>query len=164
MQYPWQWPPIDEQILRELWPQGYTAQAISEKLGGRYTRSAVGGKAKRLGLPSRQKIAVPNGNQPKKRSPKKKQTPAPKSDTVAAMLATEMGLEEVPATAVTLHNVARDQCRWPFGHPRSEHFRLCGAPRDENSRFWYCSKHMHLATHQNGRARRPKGKRWDGPT
>lgn len=168
--YPNQWVPADEEILRELWQQGYSGQAISEKFGGRYSRSAVGGKANRMGLPSRQKIAVPNGNQPKRKH-RKKQTTATTSTTMAAMeaaeqiarAATEMSLEEVPVTAVTLYDVEHDQCRWPFGHPRSEQFRVCGAPRDERSRFWYCTKHAHLATHQGPRHVRPRRKHWDGP-
>ena len=168
-QYPWQWSATDEKMLRELWPLGYSNQAISEKFSGRFTRSAIGGKARRLGLPSHQKVAAPtNGEKPKCRHRKKSTTEA-KNGKVAAMematqiaVATEMSLEEVPATAVTLYDVAHDQCRWPFGHPRSSDFRVCGAPRDPRSHFWYCSKHAHLAVHQGPRHVRPRKKHWDG--
>jgi GcrA cell cycle regulator len=155
------WSNEDVILLTELWLRGdLTAKQIAEgPFGGRFTRNAVTGKANRLGLikkrlddgtpPPRQQIPNSGFMTVRLNQARHKRKPP----TMPATSATEMGLEEVPATAITLFEAGPDHCRWPFGHPRSPDFRFCGAPITRPSRFSYCQYHNVIAMH-TGRPRR----------
>lgn len=52
------WTPDRENLLRILWTQGLSANAIAKKLGG-VTRNAVIGKRVRMGLPDRASSGSP---------------------------------------------------------------------------------------------------------
>lgn len=47
------WTESDHDELRRLWNEGLTAAQIAERMGPAFTRSAITGKARRLGLAER---------------------------------------------------------------------------------------------------------------
>jgi GcrA cell cycle regulator len=79
-----QWDEPQTELLTRLWLAGKTARTIAEKLGGGVTRTAVIGKAHRLGLTGKQgsKNAALKRSQaahPKMSSQQPKRKPRPKS-------------------------------------------------------------------------------------
>ena len=75
-------------------------------------------------------------------------TPQPTSAQVEALPATTEA-EAAPQGAITIHELRDHRCHWPFGDPRDESFRYCGAPvavaTRERGRF-YCDGHMAAAS------------------
>ena len=53
------WSPTDELWLATLWEHGQSITAISRAMGGKYSRNAVVGKARRMGLPERESPIKP---------------------------------------------------------------------------------------------------------
>ena len=92
------WTPEMHARLEELWASGATATEIGREMG--CTKNAVLGQVHRVGLP-------------KRFSPIRKELPK---------------LPKLPPARITMHNIAHDGCRWPFGHVGEEGFHLCGEP------------------------------------
>lgn len=129
-----------EDRLRQLWTQDspqLSAQEIGRQL--RVSKNAVIGKARRLGLPSRQSPIGRSGPKPEKwetvqrgeaRVWKRRAEPQPKK-------AEEPKEPSAPVQRVPLR--AKDGCSWVFGDPRRE-WRFCDAPRSALGGA-YCDKH-----------------------
>lgn len=132
------------EILRTLWPGGVSAREIADKIGAP-SKSAVIGKAHRIGLPSHvnargngteafksfrgrkgglrlkakamARKAVVNPDKPNE--PKLKAVPLPKPRTDLPPL----------IARVTFEQLQNDQCKFPVGDPREADFGFCGQPR-----------------------------------
>lgn len=132
----------DERIarLKELAAEGWSTGQIAKEMNA--TRSAVSGKAMRLGVKfkgaganqyrdhagRRRPVVLTNPNGPAASRPRPK-PPAP------------------PPEHAAVHDVVDlkfHHCRWPIGDPAEEGFGFCGAPRDENS--VYCPGHKAKGT------------------
>jgi len=138
--------------LRRRWLDGESAAEIARALGGGVTRSAVLGKAHRLGLSNtgRAEPSTPpqTGGRPRGNSPKK-------APLVAAQ---RPPVEPRPAPAVPALTVVQRPaglpigagCRWPMGDPRAADFRFCDdAPVQGRI---YCGPHCRKA----GQSDQPK--------
>jgi GcrA cell cycle regulator len=115
------WTPERISILTAMWERGKTASFIAEKLGMGITRSAVIGKAHRMGL---------------KKLSKRRQNEELKRLRGKALLAQAMGdcasvvpIKENPPSkpTVKLSEIRNDQCHWIFGEPKGANSEMCGA-------------------------------------
>ena len=141
-----------------------SAGQIAAKIGAP-TRNIVIGKIARLGLkraaaPAKPKpvvvrkpIAVSAPVKVAKPTPPAK---PPKPEPVEAKPATTAG-DAAPSDAITIHELRDHRCHWPFGDPRDDGFRYCGAPVPRDREDWepcYCAGHRAIAyTPAKGRGR-----------
>lgn len=120
-------------LLKKLWGEGKTAAEIAKELGG-VTRNAVIGKAHRLKLSNRVSPIQQNNKKP---VPVVKVTPQ----------LVERKIQKVPAQdnrkGIPLTNLKANECRWPFGDPRDEHFGFCGCRAIPG--LPYCPEHAKVA-------------------
>jgi GcrA cell cycle regulator len=134
------------ELLRALWANGETADAIAARLGG-LSRSAVLGKIYRLRLhtdeaplnaPAKTPPADKNASSEglarrRKRTKYKKRTLA----------------VPVPGPArqyKSLLELTNTTCRWPHGRPGTDRFFFCGPPEADLERgIPYCTLHMQRA-------------------
>lgn len=136
------WEPADEDLLRLLWARGLHASQIATELGGRFSRSAVIGKAHRLKLSARAK----NHRSPTK--PTRFTAPRIKGPVRSApfrhrpllYLAVDNSADEdIPQDQrKSIMELNEHTCRWPVGDPQNVDFFYCGA---ESAGFTYCPKH-----------------------
>ncbi len=109
-------------LLKILWPEGRSAEWIARELGGGLTRNAVLGQVRRLGLSARDTSdVVRRDRRPRTSTP----VPPPPSQGSATIL-----------------SVRRTQCRWPYGDPSGDDFRLCGCAIQRGA---FCAAHAALA-------------------
>src|SRR5581483_3607887 len=99
-----EWTEDDVALLKKLWAQGATAEAIGRQLGG-ISRSAVLGKVFRLRLP-----AAPNGNKAAAAAAKKATAPARRRG-LPEPAHHEAAAEPRPKSLFDLTNHC---CRWPY--------------------------------------------------
>jgi GcrA cell cycle regulator len=126
------WTDDDIELLKRLWAEGQTAEAIATRLGGQ-SRSAVLGKVFRLRLAPAPKtkaaakpapIARRRGGSAPVPAPKKKLAPRGKS----------------------LFDLTNNCCRWPYRRPGAERYFFCGDPSaDLEAGRPYCPEHMRRA-------------------
>lgn len=105
--------------LKHLWPQGRSAARIARDLGGGLTRNAVLGQVRRLGLSTGDR--------------RRPERPGP--PTAVAAVAP-------PTGSVSILNVRRTDCRWPYGDPSEVGFSLCGQRVSHGA---YCDAHAAVA-------------------
>lgn len=120
--------------LRELWNTGLSTRDIADHLGGKFTRSAVIGKANRLQLaPHKLRPPAPAVKRPRPVRPPPLPPPPPLP-------------QEPPAPprmrALRLVELADHHCRWPVGDPQQPGFFFCAADAPHDV---YCSFHMRVA-------------------
>lgn len=135
----------------ELWRKGWSAQEISNALGGVVTRNAVIGKMHRLGVADRgmasplKRLPV-GGSRPGTR--KASVQPKPKAPRKPKVIKAPEP-EYVPGDGITLDELpARGRCRWPHGDPAKDTFRFCGQPTgqdEEGASRVYCDQHRKIA-------------------
>jgi hypothetical protein len=141
--------------MRRWWLSGDSSGTIADRLGGRFTRSAVMGKLNRLGCRREKSTAkaarqIPPPNRPLR---PQKITPAlrpwftPKSSPrVAPKILRDLAPSDDVAR-VTHNDLGARHCRWPVGDPSKvaihrEPF-YCGHPRVAG--LPYCRKHCRRA-------------------
>jgi GcrA cell cycle regulator len=127
------WTPEKIALLKELWALGLPASQISEIMAERKMpspKNALYKKARRLGLPPREIVAVKKQDDKSAKSKKpvevKKQAP----EIVA------------PEARVFSKYEGTSDCCWPLGDPRKPDFRFCGKKRVGRN---YCDKHEKMA-------------------
>jgi GcrA cell cycle regulator len=152
--------------LRTLAGQNLSASEIAREIGGGVTRSAVIGKASRLGIKidsGSRGLARPKTKRPPVVAVQKKtallirNAPATKQPMPPVLLAKT---KEKPAEAaplrLTITELSDNSCRWPLGDPSDlATFRYCGADRTNQKRATattmqggespYCAAHHRLA-------------------
>lgn len=153
------------ELLTTLWATGQTASRIADQIPGGFSRCAIIGKARRLGLAGRTAASAPSRVTIPKPAPKPRaqarvlgeiKVPLPKPQYIitgngavkekvasrpwvsgyVAAFAPLPGVEPVPFLQRLNH-----QCRWPVGGVGME-MLCCGAPIDGRS---YCPHHADLA-------------------
>lgn len=134
------WTEERTEILKKMFAEGDSFALIAARLG--ISRNAAIGKAARLGLsrdagPS-QKPGRPRCEKPIARQKVTRQAPISYQPLAAATPATPL------TGGVTLLDLREHHCKFPFGDPRSEDFRFCGAPK-ETIIDPYCPAHRMVA-------------------
>jgi GcrA cell cycle regulator len=131
------WTDDDIDLLKRLWAEGETAEAIAARLGG-LSRSAVLGKIFRLRLGP-----APGGSTAKTKAPKKADAvqrrrggPEPKPEPKA----------KPAAPGKSLFDLTNNCCRWPYRRPGTERYFFCGVEEaDLEQGKPYCDRHMKRA-------------------
>lgn len=153
------------ELLKRLWADGLSASQIATAIGGEISRSAVLGKAHRLKLAGRRRVAKlvePRARSPRTPRlhhfpiqpragyaiPKVKDTEQRRAE--ALDLGAELQCEELPdltpeqkARAKTLLDLGAYDCRWPLGRPGTPDFCFCGGTVAEGKP--YCTPHWRRA-------------------
>jgi GcrA cell cycle regulator len=154
--------------LTVLWRDQNSESVIAERIytefGVAFTRNAVIGKIKRLGLAGQGAVGtVARKGESKARSRKPKLAPAPapvvrevrsflqitSQDAPLSRCAEGVVVDEeleiaIPLTGrVTFEDLRNCHCRWPFGDPRDENFTYCGDTAVAGKP--YCTTHMQEA-------------------
>jgi GcrA cell cycle regulator len=159
------WTAERDEMLRQLWADGYSASLIADKLanGRKLTRCAVIGRAHRLKLPARKDRPPlerkPQGRKPYRRAngvPKPPRlrpppTPPPRPQPPRPTPSLEPTMRKLP-----LLKLKPNQCRWPLGELMEVAHLFCSADK-ENGRS-YCPAHHRLA--HRGAASIPKDLPW----
>lgn len=139
---PWTQDRIDR--LKTLWLEGVSAERIARDLAHGISRSAVLGKAHRLGLSSGRptvKASAPVRPGPLVDRPAGV-SPRPQARPMHPALLRPTTTDALEAGQATLLSVRRCQCRWPLGDPLVLGFSLCGR---RVSRGAYCEPHAGVA-------------------
>jgi hypothetical protein len=149
------WTPAMEAQLADLVPSGKSARQVAIEL--ETTRSAVIGKARRMGLvwanagvggwDRRTKVA--GVRQPKRRpertaSPPVKRTPRPAAPLVPDTR--PLRCEEVVGPGVHIVDLESHQCRWVQGEPSA--LTYCGQPRWHEGTA-YCERHHNVSIYRH---------------
>ena len=140
------WPAHRMDELRRLMASGMTSGMVAKIM--KITRSAVIGKASRMGLKWETPPAVKDTTKRPKREPlmdrMTKERIAAKAKgqaRIAAMVIVEWTREPIAIADLEPHN-----CRWPVNawpEGKGHRAKLCGAPKVEGS--VYCGKHHSVA-------------------
>lgn len=163
---PGHWPSEHSDVLRDYFRKGLSyaeiGREINARFGTAYTRNAVAGRVKRLGLTAPARItspsivpALPSGAcliEPSR--PALNLNFPPKS----AMQPSRVKLRcvGVQPRLVQLVELAPDDCRYPYGGERDgETIAFCGHPRQAGSS--YCAPHTRLAHRSGGASARSGG-------
>jgi GcrA cell cycle regulator len=148
------WTAERDDLLRQLWADGYSASLIADKLanGGKLTRCAVIGRAHRLELPARKDRQPlkrkPRGRKPWRangvpKPPRPQPPPPPRPQPPRPIPSLEPNMRKLPLLKLEPH-----QCRWPLGILHEVAHLFCAADIREGE--VYCPHHMWMA--------RPRGK------
>ena len=141
------WTDEQSEALRTFVAEGLTyrecARAINERFNVSFTRSALIGKAMRMGLTSPAKPPPKNPPRPK-RDPSlpRYARQAPKAPPPRAVI--EMRCDAIEPLNLNLLDLEAGQCRWPYGEINSDGGTIlfCGHPILCGS---YCSAHYQLS-------------------
>lgn len=120
-------------LLKKLWGEGKTAAEIAKELGG-VTRNAVIGKAHRLKLSNRVSPIQQNNKKP---------APAPKVQPQLIERKVQKSPVQDNRKGIPLTDLKANECRWPLGDPREEHFGFCG--HRQIAGLPYCGEHAKMA-------------------
>jgi len=147
------------EILRTMIAAGHSSRQVAEALG--LTRNAVIGKARRMNFqlagskygPGHKYVDRPrkqNTGMFKNKTPWPKSTPQPREPMVDRVKPPR------PDVLISLMDLTRTTCRWPFGNPDEEGFGYCGQPT--NGVRVYCDAH-HVWSHEPRKMRSLAGLR-----
>ena len=155
---PGHWPSEHSDALRDYFLKGISYAEIGRRINARfgtaYTRSAVAGRAKRLGLVAPERVTSPSivPSLPDETSLLSPRRPAlnlpPKSALKPARA--KLRCVGVQPRLVQLVDLAPADCRYPYGGDKDgEEIAFCGHPRQPASS--YCAPHARL-TRRSGAA------------
>ena len=153
---PTDWAPEHSGALRELFALhlsfGRIAAAINRKFNTNYSRSAVLGRARRMGLAGTERSELSPCAQPhlhllgqahlvvEQRSPRFPWTEPPVRETKPV----ELRCIGIDPRHLSLIELERGHCRYPYGgDEEGEAITFCGHPRRPGSS--YCTPHFHLS-------------------
>ncbi|WP_314962865.1 GcrA family cell cycle regulator [Bradyrhizobium cosmicum] len=159
---PGHWPSEHSDALRDFFFRNMSYAEIRGEINARfgtaYTRSAVVGRAKRLGLIAPARMTSPSivptlpgeGCQP---SPRRMALPylnVPPQSAMKPAARVKLRCVGVQPRLIPLVELAPDDCRYPYGGDKDgEEISFCGHPRQPGSS--YCSPHARL-TRRSGPA------------
>lgn len=142
--------------LKQLWADGFSAGEIARAMGPYLSRSAVIGKAHRLGLarrsswghrlPAPKKIRIEIKDRVVELSPRKK-----KMAVDVAPHPEPLRLES--GALIDMESLGKGHCRWPHGDPVEPGFHFCGLqqlPENPYCEFHHARKVRHVANKRGG--------------
>jgi len=152
---PGHWPSDHSDALRDYFLKGLSyaeiGRQINARFGTTYTRNAVAGRAKRLGLAAPERTASPSivpslpgdpGPLPQRRGALPGLTLPPLSALKPAK-PVKLRCVGVRPRLITLLELERGDCRYPYGGDKEgEKISFCGHPRQPGSS--YCAPHLRL--------------------
>lgn len=167
------WPEADDAVLAKLWAEGVTSAAIGLEL--RRSKSAILGRARRLGLTPRANPAVRKpGSKARDRSAAgrsqarnlggrgaveiaKLRHPLVRALAVAARQPQAVAAREPQAKVVVRRGppskpTPPQSCQWPHGEPRTPQFRFCGERAEPGRPYCaQCCKRAYVFIHRQHR-------------
>jgi GcrA cell cycle regulator len=150
------WTPDRERRLRELWAAGYSGTQCANRLGGfshckDRGRSAVIGKANRLGLPARN-TSTRTPHPTRKRPLSKEAKSARPSATIHALVRPQLPTSPLPPATeydrarVSFLDLDKHHCKWAVGDPTIVgHAQPLFCGKDRHPGLPYCSVHARRA-------------------
>ena len=152
---PGHWSSEHSDALRDYFFKGLSyaeiGRQINARFGTAYTRNAVAGRAKRLGLAAPERMAGPSivpslpgdpGPLPQRRGALPGLTLPPLSAQKPAK-PVKLRCVGVRPRLITLLELERGDCRYPYGGDKEgEGISFCGHPRQPGSS--YCAPHLRL--------------------
>ncbi len=152
---PGHWPSEHSDALRDYFFKGLSyaeiGREINARFGTAYTRNAVVGRAKRLGLGASERVASPSivpslPGEPNSLSPRRPVVPGlnlPPQSALKPASPVKLRCVGVQPRLITLIELENCDCRYPYGGDRDgEEIAFCGHPRQPGSS--YCAPHAHL--------------------
>lgn len=132
------WDETDIQSLRQMWTNNLSCSQISKALNDKFTRSAVAGKARRLGLEDRD----PSMNRHLQHAQPKllRDLVPPPQKKVKEVKPKELGPE--PEVIGLPGEFPLRGCLWPSWGDLVPDFRFCGQPRHKGS---FCEHHAAIS-------------------
>jgi len=155
---PGHWPSEHSDALRDYFLKGISYAEIGRRINARfgtaYTRSAVAGRAKRLGLVAPERVTSPSivpalPGETGLLSPRRPALNLPPKSALKPARA-KLRCVGVQPRLVQLVDLAPADCRYPYGGDKDgEEISFCGHPRQPASS--YCAPHARL-TRRSGAA------------
>ena len=152
---PGHWSSEHSDALREYFIKGLSyaeiGREINARFGTAYTRSAVIGRAKRLGLAMPKRLTSPSivpslPGESSLLSSRRAAVPGlnlPPSSALKPAKPVKLRCVGVRPRLITLIELARGDCRYPYGGDKEgEEITFCGHPRQPGSH--YCAPHARL--------------------
>jgi len=147
------WPPAHSGALREYLGRRMSfseiTRAINAEFNTAYSRSAVIGRAKRIGLGANRPVGQPKpppiARQPSPDKPRQRDAavliwPPPVFEPVKPV---KLRCVDIVPRHVSLYDLAPDDCRYPYGgDEEGEAITFCAHPRRAGSS--YCTPHFRL--------------------
>ena len=134
--------------LTAFWDEGHSTAEIGRHMG--ISKSAVVGKAHRLGLPPRPSPirGKGTGERPRTRARIRPGDPSlpplhPVAESAPPQPPQTAPPVDKPAAPDATRPISREPCCWPIGEPGTRGFRTCDAPAQ--SRKPYCAEHAGVA-------------------
>lgn len=165
---PGHWPSEQSDALRDYFLKGLSYAEIGHQINARfgtaYTRSAVVGRAKRLGLIAPARISSPSivpplaggGWQPSPRRMKLPYLNVPPPSAMQPAAPVKLRCVGVQPRLVPLVELADSDCRYPYGGDKDgEEITFCGHPRQPGAS--YCPPHARLTRKSGARSARAAG-------
>jgi GcrA cell cycle regulator len=152
---PGHWSSEQSDALRDYFFKGMSYAEIGKQINARfgtaYTRNAVVGRAKRLGLAMSGRVASPSimpslPGEPSLVSPHRAAAPSlnlPPPSVLKPAKSVKLRCVGVQPRLLALLELEHCDCRYPYGGDREgEKIAFCGHPRQPGSS--YCAPHAHL--------------------
>ncbi|MCP3410064.1 GcrA family cell cycle regulator [Bradyrhizobium sp. CCGB01] len=165
---PGHWPSEHSDALRDYFLKGISyaeiGRQINARFGTAYTRSAVVGRAKRLGLIAPARMRSPSivpslPGEAWMPSPRRSTLPylnVPPKSAMKPVARVKLRCVGVQPRLITLVELGRDDCRYPYGGDREgEEIAFCGHPRQPGSS--YCAPHARLTRRSGSGSARAAG-------
>ncbi|MBW7970000.1 GcrA family cell cycle regulator [Bradyrhizobium sp. BR 10289] len=157
---PGHWPSEHSDVLRDYFLKGMSyaeiGQEINARFGTAYTRSAIVGRVRRLGLIAPPRITSPSiaPSLPGEAVPPSRGRLAcldvPPRSAMKPVAPVELRCVGVQPRLVALDQLDCEDCRYPYGGDKDgEEITFCGHPRQPGSS--YCAPHARL-TRRSGAA------------
>ena len=147
-----EWSSEDDEILRKMWDDGFSASQIVGALSRPRSRNAVIGRIHRLGWTRYPTAPRPTlaKKQQQKAAPPPPPPPLPPRRVSLASAAASMAPALPPAylpsplpKGVSIWDLSSSTCRWPIGNPGDKTFHFCGeVPKAGHV---YCGPHVALS-------------------
>ncbi|MBP0113371.1 MULTISPECIES: GcrA family cell cycle regulator [Bradyrhizobium] len=162
---PGHWPSEHSDALRDYFLKGMSyaeiGRQINARFGTAYTRSAVVGRAKRLGLVVPQWMTSPSivPDEPSLLSPRRAALPnlnLPPKSAMKPAARVKLRCVGVQPRLIQLVELEPTDCRYPYGGDKDgEEITFCGHPRQPSSS--YCTPHARLTRRSEAGSARVAG-------
>jgi len=166
---PSNWAPEHSGALRDYVAMGMSFSEIRREINARfgtsYTRNAVIGRAKRMGLSAPKRLESPplvpplpgsSRSSPPLRSLLPRDGDQPPKSAFRQAEPVKLRCVGIRPRLISLLELERDDCRYPYGGEKEgEEITFCGHPRQPGSS--YCTPHFHLARGLGKTSERPAG-------